>query len=150
MEWNEAVTATKEGAPSIQKILNKAFKRAAAVLVLLTPDDEARLHRRFRRRSDSSQLEGQPRLNVIFEAGMAWTSHPKRTVFVEVGDVRAFTDVAGLHMVRMEDTAAKRRELATKLQAAGLKVNLDGTRWTTAGNFAAALAAAAGRRPRRR
>ena len=42
LEWSEAVSATGKASPYIGEILDAAFSRAHAVLVLFTPDDEAR------------------------------------------------------------------------------------------------------------
>jgi hypothetical protein len=47
IEWTQAVKATKKGAPYVGEVLNAAFDKAAAVVVLLTPDDEARLKKKF-------------------------------------------------------------------------------------------------------
>ena len=47
IEWNQAVKATKKGSPYLGEILDKAFRDAAAVVVLLTPDDSAKLKKQF-------------------------------------------------------------------------------------------------------
>ena len=52
------------------------------------PDDEARLKTKFRIASDASyekDLTGQPRPNVLFEAGRAFGSHPDDTGGRSVG-----------------------------------------------------------------
>ena len=43
IEWTEAIKLTGKAAPYVGEILNAAFRRAGAVVALLTPDDEARL-----------------------------------------------------------------------------------------------------------
>ena len=70
LEWSEAVRATGKPSPYIGEILDAAFSRAHAVVVLFTPDDEARLREQFRIDSDllhETQLTGQARPNVLFE-----------------------------------------------------------------------------------
>lgn len=138
IEWSAAVKETKKGAPYVGEIVTTMFRQAAAVVVLLTPDDEARLRRRFLRPSDprhERELTGQPRANVIFEAGRAFGSHPDATILVQVGEVRPFSDTAGVHVVHLADTPECRRDLANRLESAGCAVSLDGTDWLSAGDF---------------
>jgi hypothetical protein len=126
--------------PHVSEILAIAFKHAQAVVVLLTPDDEGRLRSEFVRSGDEpsdTNLTPQPRLNVIFEAGMAAVSHPEQTIFVKFGYTRPFSDVAGLHYVAMDGTGEQRRELALRLKAAGCPINLEeDEHWLSAGDFA--------------
>jgi hypothetical protein len=70
---------------------------------------------------------------------MAHVSHPGRTVLVELGILRPFSDVAGRHVVRLNDSIEQRRALIERLRTAGCPVNTDGN-WRHAGNFTAALA----------
>jgi hypothetical protein len=37
---------------------------------------------------------------VLFEAGLAMGRHPRKTVLVQVGKSKPFSDVDGRHMVR--------------------------------------------------
>src|SRR5437660_4599630 len=49
--------------------------KVQAVVVLFSPDDEAKLRAEFITRSDGpgeKKLRGQPRPNVLFEAGLHW------------------------------------------------------------------------------
>ena len=142
LEWAEAAQATGKPTPYIGQILDAAFSRAHAVLVLFTPDDEARLREPYRTDSDpahETELTGQARPNVLFEAGMAMGQSPERTILVELGDLRPFTDIAGLHVIRMDNSSQRRQELAQRLKAAGCPINLDGTDWHTSGDFEAAV-----------
>ena len=143
LEWSEVVQSTGKTAPYVGEILNAAFSQAHAVVVLLTPDDEARLRRQFQAENDpphETQLTGQARPNVLFEAGMAMGSSEGRTILVELGDLRPFSDVAGRHAIRINNTTARRQELAQRLRSAGCPVNLEGTAWHSAGDFEGALA----------
>jgi predicted nucleotide-binding protein len=54
LEWNHAVGRTREGAPYVGTVLEKGIGGAAATVVLLTPDDEARLRAPYRTSSDPS------------------------------------------------------------------------------------------------
>ncbi len=138
LEWSEAVNATGTASPYIGQVLDIAFARAQAVVVLMTPDDEARLCEEFRNDHDpphESQLTPQARPNVLFEAGMAMGRNPDRTILVELGELRPFSDVAGRHAIRINDSVQRRQELALRLRTAGCDVNIDGTDWHRSGQF---------------
>jgi predicted nucleotide-binding protein len=129
---------TREPSPYVGKILDTAFTKAAAVVVLLTPDDDVRLRKKHHKSNEpgyEKDLRGQARPNVLFEAGMAFGSHPKSTVLVQIGDVKPFSDVAGRHVVHLNGSPERRRELATKLANAGCSVDTDGSDWFSAGDF---------------
>ena len=137
-EWSQLTQATGEGNPYIGKILSTGFKSAQAVVVLLTPDDLARLRPSLVRDSDPEEERtfiGQPRPNVLFEAGMAFASRPKQTILVHVGRIRGISDLSGRHFVLMDDSVKQRQELANRLKRAGCPVELDGTDWHDAGDL---------------
>ena len=143
LEWSEVASLTGKPSPYIGEILDTAFSRVHAVVVLLTPDDEAWLKYPFRVDNDplhETQLTGQARPNVLFEAGMAMGRDENRTVLVELGTLRPFSDIAGRHVIRMNNSSQRRQDLAQRLEAAGCPVNLKGTAWHTAGDFEAAIA----------
>lgn len=139
LEWSSAVKATRKGSPYPGEVLDKAFAKASAVIVLLTPDDEAQLRRVHWRKGEEAyekKLMGQARPNVLFEAGMAFGTHPSQTVLVEFGKCRPFTDTLGRLVVRMNDTAAKRKELVDRLAAAGCDIDITTSNaWMDAGDF---------------
>ena len=138
IEWTQAVKWTGKGSPPITEILDVAFERAQATVVLMTPDDEARLRPRFQSENAPPQEREwlpQARANVIFEAGMAFGRDFDKTVLVEVGQLRPFSDIVGLHTIRLDNSTEKRQALAMRLQTAGCKVNLTGTDWHKAGEF---------------
>lgn len=144
LEWSEAVKATGRPSPYIGEVLDQAFSTAQAAVVLFTPDDEARLKELLRSADDpphETELTGQARPNVLFEAGMAMGRNENRTILVELGSLRPFSDIAGRHTIRLDNTSQRRQELAQRLQAADCPVNLDGVDWHTAGDFDAALSA---------
>jgi predicted nucleotide-binding protein len=132
LEWTQAIKNTGQASPDIGTILERAFTDAAAVVVLLTPDDEARLRRMHLKSNDpgyEKNLTGQARPNVLFEAGMAFGRNPNSTVLVQLGDLRPFSDVAGKHISRLGNDATSRNEIAVKLANAGCNVNTSGTDW---------------------
>jgi predicted nucleotide-binding protein len=138
LEWTQALKLVKKGTPYVGEVLEAAFREAAAVVVLMTPDDEARLRRKFQKPSDpdyEKRLTGQARPNVLFEAGMAFGKDPNSTVLVQVGDVRPFSDVGGRHVVHLTDQPTSRQEFVTKLANAGCNVDTTGSDWLSAGTF---------------
>ena len=142
LEWSVAVQSTGKSSPYIGEILDAAFSRARAVLVLFTPDDEARLRDALHQPGEAAhetELTGQARPNVLFEAGMAMGRSEDHTVLVEIGQLRPFSDVAGRHVIRLDNSTQRRQELAQRLGIAGCPVNLSGTDWHTAGDFETAL-----------
>lgn len=142
LEFSEAILKTGEAAPYIGNILNTAFSLARAVIVLMTPDDEARLREHYRKPQDSNHethLTPQARPNVLFEAGMALGRFPKRTILVELGVLRPFSDISGRHVIRLDNSEEKRRDLAQRLEVAGCQISLEGTDWRTTGNFEATM-----------
>ena len=142
LEWSEAVRLTGKASPYVGEVLDAAFSRAHAVVVLMSPDDEARLRQPFRESNDPAHeitLTGQARPNVLFEAGMAMARSEERTVLVQIGDVRPFSDIGGRHVLRLSDTSECRQQLAQRLANAGCPVQREGTAWHSAGDFANAL-----------
>lgn len=140
LEWSQAIQLTGKASPFIGEILDVAFSKAQAVVVLFTPDDEARLREPFRGSKEAAhetELTGQARPNVLFEAGMAMGRNPDRTVMVELGDLRPFSDIAGRHTIKLDNSSAARHELAQRLETAGCAVDLTGRDWHTEGDFTA-------------
>jgi len=140
IEWNEAVRLTGDMAPVVGQVIEAGFSAAQAVVVILTGDDLARLRPELLQADDpphERELTPQARANVLFEAGYAFAKHPNRTVIIELGRLRPFSDVQGRHVIRMNNSGEKRQELADRLATAGCPVSLRGTDWHSAGDFTA-------------
>lgn len=137
IEWSKAILATGKGAPTIGDILDALFANAAAVVVLLTPDDLVSLSSRLRKTTDppyESEGVGQPRPNVFYEAGLAVARFRDSTVFVKVGKVKVPSDIDA-HVTRLTNSSKSRHEFMTKLRAAGCDVDTEGSEWLTEGDF---------------
>lgn len=138
LEWTQAMKLTRKGSPYVGEVLDAAFREAAAIVVLLTPDDDARLRESFITARDpryERELTGQARPNVLFEAGMAFGRNPNSTVLVQLGETRPFSDVAGRHVLYLSNDLTSRLEFATKLANAGCNVDTSGSDWLVAGDF---------------
>lgn len=66
---------------------------------------------------------------------MAWDEN--RTVLVELGRCRPFSDIGGRHVLRLDNSTERRQELAQRLSTAGLAVDTTGTDWHSRGSFGA-------------
>tara|TARA_R110000868_G_scaffold357885_1_gene619405 strand:+ start:206 stop:1447 length:1242 start_codon:yes stop_codon:yes gene_type:complete len=142
LEWSEIVSATGEAAPYIGRVLEKGFSLVQAVVILMTPDDEARLREQYHDQQDpefETVLTPQPRPNVLIEAGMAMGLFQNRTLIIEFGKLRPASDILGRNVIRISDTSQCRQNIATRLRDAGCEVNTNGTDWMSAGNFQLAL-----------
>jgi predicted nucleotide-binding protein len=142
MEWDDMVSNLGTPSPYIGQVLDYAFSHAQAIVVLMTPDEDAQLAPMFHESRDAAQDKGpasQARPNVIFEAGMAMGRSEDHTVIVEVGDIRAFSDLAGRLVIRLDNSTATRQRLANRLKSAGCPVNLNGTDWHTEGEFSESI-----------
>lgn len=138
IEWNEAVQATGRTNPYVGDVLTAAFSRAQTVVVLMTPDDEARLRDEYHEEGEpphETTITPQARPNVLFEAGMAMAWNENRTVLVELGTCRPFSDIGGRHLLRLNNSTQRRQELADRLKTAGAAVSMSGTDWHSAGDF---------------
>jgi hypothetical protein len=153
LEWTQALKLTRKGSPYVGEVLDAAFREAAAVIVLLTPDDEAKLGAAFLQPQDPKherELTGQARPNVLFEAGMAFGRDPNSTVLVQLGETRPFSDVGGRHVLHLSNTPVSRHEFATKLANAGCNVDTSGNAWLSAGDFQARQVTTASKRKTRK
>jgi predicted nucleotide-binding protein len=143
IEWGQAKHFTGKPSPYIGEILDVAFRKAQAIVVMLTPDDEARLREELHGTDEPDyelNLTPQARPNVLFEAGMAMGHSEDRTVLVEVGNLRPFSDIAGRHTVRLDNSPEKRKELVDCLKAVKCAVDVEGkTDWLTTGDFTVPL-----------
>ena len=138
IEWTQAIALTGKSSPYIGEIIDAGLNEAQAALVLLSGDDEAKLKKEYLKGNDpeyEKQLTPQARPNVLFEAGMAMGKYPERTIQVQVGNVRKWTDVDGRHITRLNNNPDKKHELAVKLKTAGCIVDFSGADWMKEGDF---------------
>lgn len=143
VEWGHAVAKTGLPNPYVGDVVEAGLWMADAAVVIMTPDDLVRLRPDLledRDREDERRIQGQARPNVIYEAGFADAIGRERSVLVEIGDVKSFSDATGRHVVRYDGSAAKRNSLADRLALAGLEVDKTGEEWLTVGELAEAVA----------
>lgn len=137
-EWDHALRDARGNNPYVGDVLDEVMEKAQAVVVMFSPDDLVKLKEQFHSPGEGrteSQLQGQARPNVLFEAGLAMGRHPNKTVMVQVGKVKAFSDVGGRHMVRLNESTESRNDLANRLEKIGCEIDKVGRDWIKAGKF---------------
>lgn len=77
----------------------------------------------------------QPRQNVLFDAGVAYGRAPERTLLLRIGPQRPMSDLAGHHILQLDDSPQSRQAVADALRVAGCPVDLSGSDWFRAGRF---------------
>ena len=108
------------------------------IVVLLTPDEKGVPKFRYQKASDPIEerlFRGQPRLNVIFEAGRALALLPNDTLFLRRGQIRKISDIDGLFVYDVGPDNEWRGHVRQFLIDHGCAVNESATRWIRAGNF---------------
>ena len=146
IEWTQAIQGTWKPSPYVGDVLDHAFSVAGALVVVLTGDDLAQLRPELQKDDDlpyERTATPQARANVLFEAGMAYGAHRDQTLFVQFGDIRPFSDIAGRHLLRLTDDPERRKDFVDRLKNAGCSVDDSGSDWLSAGDFRAALETAA-------
>jgi predicted nucleotide-binding protein len=135
IEWSEALDKTNNASATIQEILDQAFTLTQAVIVLLTPDDEARLRPVFHGPQEPEHEKNftpQPRPNVIFEAGFAMARFPRTTILVRFDKTtRLFSDIGGVFLLDLNNDFSSRQNFVQRLKLCGLDVDDSGTEWHT-------------------
>ena len=137
IEWSQAVAKTKGNNPDVDKIIGGQMKTVQGIIVLISPDEEARLKNKFSDPAVPAEktLQNQARPNVLFEAGWAFGAYPDKTLLVRVGSTRPISDLGGKHIMKLSNSPASRKELAQRLKKMKFKVETDGTSWLTEGDF---------------
>jgi len=140
LDWDKATELTENKPPPVFEIIDAGMNNAQACLVLMSGDDEARLMRGFRSKNDESyerKLTPQARANVIFEAGLALGKYRRRTILVEFGPIRTFSDLRGMWILRYQDQddLSFRKRLIRLLKMAQCPADDSTDLWKTAGTF---------------
>jgi predicted nucleotide-binding protein len=139
VEWDQAIASAGEGSPYVGNVIESLTERQA-IVVLLTGDDFVQLHPVLVSPGDEQEEvtpQLQPRPNVVFEAGMALGNGrtSSRTILVQIGKVKLFSNIEGRHVVKMDNSKQARNTLANRLKTARCTVNTVGSDWLDAGDF---------------
>jgi hypothetical protein len=118
IEWEQAVGETGMVSPHNLDAVRAAMDVAQAVVVISTAEDQAGLLPDLASDEDESLLRGQPRQNVLLEAGFAMGIDQAKTILVELGPIRRATDAQGLNAVRLTNAPSTRSSLRSRLRSA--------------------------------
>ncbi|WUH90417.1 nucleotide-binding protein [Streptomyces sp. NBC_00433] len=136
LEWESMVQDTGRAMPLVRDAIHVGLRRAQAVIVVFTPEDEVRVHRDLRLPAEGDAVEMQARPNVLVELGMAISEHPDSTLIMEFGRLRPLTDLAGLNVIRVSESPDWPLKTAHRLRNAGCPVDLSGQDWMNPGQIA--------------
>ncbi len=135
------------------KALQAAINTSCAIVILLTGEDEAQ--RRYILNDDSEDQaklqhrwyiidddgdeewwpSPQPRLNVLFGAGVAFATRPRNTILVKRGHLKPCSYFAGRRCVELGDTLERRYAFIEMLRSVGCAVDLSSNEWIDVGDF---------------
>ena len=116
------VAGSTGGSSFIGDILNVAFEKAQAVIVLLTPEENVRLRQKFWRTNEDvleTEFHPQPTQEQIFEAGYAFGKFPQRTILIRTGEIRPMSDIVGRFILSKEEVTPPAIQLRDNLLQAG-------------------------------
>lgn len=137
IEWSKAVAKTRGNNPDVDKIIAGQMKSVQGIVVMISPDEQAKLKARFADPAMPSEktLQDQARPNVLFEAGWAFGAYPDKTLLVRIGQTRPISDLGGKHIMKLSNSGASRKEFAQRLKKMKFKVDTEGTSWLTEFDF---------------
>jgi len=138
IDWSEAIKSTGKASPYNAEAVEAAFRIAQAAVILLVPEENVLLRPDLRNADELSDghFAWQARPNVYYEGGIAFTSHPDRTIILQLGQPRLPTDLEGRNAVRISTNSSWRKDLANRLRDAGCPVTTEGPDWLNVGEFA--------------
>lgn len=122
MEWMEVIRETGETSPYLSQAIMKSIEKAGAVVVIMTPEEEAKLDEKFWMEEADEKTYRQPRPNVIFEAGLALGMKESKTIILQFGELRIFSDILGKHVTKYRGLDMEndfKCDLLDKLKIAG-------------------------------
>lgn len=123
MPWSAAVDLADGTQPHTYDIVKAGIENAAAVIVIFSPDDLARIKDEFSNDDDPDRTPtGQVRPNVLLEAGMAFALARERTIFLQSANTRAISDIAGFNWIKLNGNWDSRNDLKNRLEKAGADI----------------------------
>jgi predicted nucleotide-binding protein len=138
LDFKDAIRLTGNVNPTIEEILDSIFSYAQVAIVILTPDDDVKLKKKYQQPNDSESdknINNQARGSVLFEAGLLLGKHPERTILLQLGDIKTFSFFVDDYFLPFDGSPNSRIELATRLKALGCFINQIGQAWLTSGDF---------------
>jgi hypothetical protein len=132
------INSLQQGAPFADDVLDTTFKSAKAIIVFFSAEEQVRLRRELRKPDDrnaETEFLLQPGIDQIFEAGYALGGFSDRTILLQVGQVRLFSDIDGRDVLNFTGKVADCRRLIDRLKSIGCILQENGNKWQGARNF---------------
>lgn len=111
MEWMDVISSTGRPDAYIHEAIKKSMDDAGAVVVIMAPEEEAKLLKKFHSEAKDEETYLQSRPNVIFEAGLALGLKEEKTIILQFGESRIFSDILGKHILKYK---GKKQEIDFK------------------------------------
>ncbi|MDR6971259.1 TIR domain-containing protein [Leifsonia shinshuensis] len=130
ISWQDAAHLTGKPQPHTYEIVKAGIDSAGATIVIWSADDEAQLKADLGKGpgDPATQVMGQARQNVIFEAGMAYATSPNNTIFVSSdSSLRMPSDIEGFNWVTLDGSWGSREDLINRLKYTEAEPLLHGT-----------------------
>jgi predicted nucleotide-binding protein len=109
------------GNPFVLDIVRHGVGGAKAIIVLMTPDERAYLDPGLKLTTDGAEAiaRWQPRPNVIYEVGLSMGLNPGSTILVSLGNIGMYSDLNGVHVIRLDNSVQSRHMLRDAILGAG-------------------------------
>ena len=114
------------GTPMLWEVIEEAFATAAAIVILMTPDEYVALHPAYASNEAEQLGSWQARSNVLFEAGAAMIRDRDRTFLMKLGKTQWGSDFSGMRYEAIGNDAGSRsnfRSALTKVADVNMELN---------------------------
>lgn len=102
MEWMEVIKSTGQASPYLNQAIITSIEEAGAVVIIMAPEEQAKLVKELQSEEGDDKTYKQPRPNVIFEAGLALGMKESKTIILQFGESRVFSDILGKHITKYQ------------------------------------------------
>jgi hypothetical protein len=127
-----AVQVHGNASPTIEQIIDAGMGACQVIVVLMTPDEWVIVKPEYAESEDEKTKSEQGRPNVVYEAGLARGKYPDRTVIVEAGASRIFSDLHGVHRINLRLKSGKNELKLTLGQLCDVN---EAPNWERVGDF---------------
>lgn len=124
MEWMDVIRTTGQPSAYLHEAIKKSIDEAGAIVVIMAPEEKAELVEKYRSEPGDEKEYFQSRPNVIFEVGLALGLKEEKTIVLQFGDTRIFSDIIGKHILKYRGKRKEiefKNDLRQKLEIAGCK-----------------------------
>lgn len=123
--WDEALKECGNPNAYTLDIIKKGFELAQAVIIILTPDENASLKQNLVGIYDEEveKIRSQSRPNVLIEMGIAIGLYENRTILVKFGNAYIPSDFSGKNYIKFDGSIDSKKSLVNALKISGCQVD---------------------------